>query len=624
MSEQNTRSKVLRCVGMWRRQDRTAGGSPACPSFLSNPQFRLELSAKQQDCTVTVMQAGAGPPHPIGFVVLQAAERYARRGALGRAGGPYGYQALVALRPSVPKPAARVSSCLKLERDDELPFIIVPYTAEADCEANFVIEVASNFPCALHSLPAKGALDLADSAPALLAPNPGVGGSVIAQSDADELQQVLATAEEAGPYEDPSFSGATALSGRHSAAAEEPAAWEWVRPADELRANGALEAQAELARETPLLPPESWQHLNPPLSKEAAEQTGAGEGVVGGLAVLASSSPHALQRCFPKGLLVRQGVLAVRFWQFDEWALSITDDRLPAMGGRLVLGGSADQHVVLFGLILKAYAKTLGSYTMLRGIHASELLVDLTGGVPQTLSVFLGTDPARLGEADVDHVWHELQEWLGDSPALVGCEQVAASRAEEAKVKGIRPRSTYVVLEAAVVGDERLLCLRNPWHGSSWAGRWRAGAPEWLNADADNLTPLHHLVRRQSPHAAAAVVDRNGAFWISLRDFCVLFDRAFSCRLFPETVPRAIIADAWEGESAGGCLNFASWRRNPQYHLKLSRDCRVIFVLSQPPLHDSEAARTYASIGMCALRGENLRRRLTLRREDILGKSTVS
>ena len=611
-------------VGTWRAADGTAGGSPACPNFLRNPQYRLALSSRQQDCTITLHQAGDGEPHPIGFVVLRAAEDLARRSALGRPGGPHGYQALVAIRPAAPKAAAKVSSMLKLERED-LPFIIVPYTLEPNCEASYVLEVTSNLPCSLQLLPSKGALDLGASE-AAAAPSLQLDDLSVAESDSAALQQVLAKSGEANPYNDLEFSGAAALSA-HGAVGDEPAGWEWMRPRDVLRGNGALEAQAELAREAELLPSAGWRLLGPILSEEAARKVRAGDGVLGALAVLASA-PHLLRRCFPLGLHARNGVVAVRLWQFDEWILSITDDRLPATdGGRsLLFGSSKEPQLVLLAMLLKAYAKARGGFASLRSVRASELLTDLTGGAPQKLDVFLGTDPAGLDAAALERVWHELEEWLSHSPALVGCEQLAGGRrAEDAKRVGIIPRATYVVLEAVRAGNERLLCLRNPWGGSAWSGRWRAGGPEWMRNDANNVCPLHHLLRGGSAHAAAAVSDRGGIFWMGLRDFCSTFDNAFACRLFPENAPRAVVADRWEGESAGGCLNFASWRHNPQYLLNLSRDCRVLFVLSQPPLEaDADVDAKYPAIGLCALRGESRRRRLTVQREDVLGKSPIS
>ena len=55
-------------------------------------------------------------------------------------------------------------------------------------------------------------------------------------------------------------------------------------------------------------------------------------------------------------------------------------------------------------------------------------------------------------------------------------------------------------------GEElRLLCLRNPWGGGSWTGRWKAGDAEWMRNDSNGLSPLHYLMRHPSAHAAAAV-----------------------------------------------------------------------------------------------------------------------
>ena len=134
----------------------------------------------------------------------------------------------------------------------------------------------------------------------------------------------------------------------------------------------------------------------------------------------------------------------------------------------------------------------------------------------------------------------------------MSCEQLAGGkRAELAKRAGIRPRSTYVIVEVARAGNERLVCLRSPWGGCSWEGKWKAGAPEWMRKDANGKSPLDHLQHCSSAHAAAAVSRQGGYFWMGLRDFCSLFDVASACRLFAHSVPRAVIADSWAGESAG-------------------------------------------------------------------------
>ncbi|KAL1524171.1 hypothetical protein AB1Y20_019080 [Prymnesium parvum] len=598
------RTKSSRCVGCWRNADRTAGGSLAEASFLHNPQFQLELSCRQQDVRIAVVQASGSELYPVGVVVLQAAERSRRRSTLGHPGGPLGYQALTALYPSVPKAAKRISSMFKLERSD-LPFLIVPHTFEAGCEANFVLEVSSNFPCTLQPLPSAGSRPATPLRSIEEKPTPPVGELPIAASDKATLQRVLDECEPS-PYEDPAF----------EVADQSELGWELMRAYTLMHSSDTLDDQVELAREVELLPCVEWR-----LNDQAANWIGAVDGVLGGLAVLASY-PHVLERCFPFGFHLEESIVAVRLWQFDRWVLTITDDRLPSKDGHLLLTGSKEDQPVLLGMLFKAYAKAVGGFTFLSTIQPIEALVDFTGGAAQRLDVFLGGDPTRLDTSGLDRVWGELGGWLKNS--LVGCMQTTRARRVVTR-GGIRADLTYVLLDAVHAGSERLLCLRCPWKGCSWEGRWRAGAPEWMRQDASNLTPLHYLQRRQSAYAFAAVSDRAGVFWLSLRDFCSLFDEAFACSFFPESSPHAMIADQWVGESAGGCLDFASWRGNPQYLLNLSHDSRVHFVLSQSRQRArKQETQGLCTIGICALRGVNRRRRLTVKRQDIVGQCPLS
>ena len=56
-----------------------------------------------------------------------------------------------------------------------------------------------------------------------------------------------------------------------------------------------------------------------------------------------------------------------------------------------------------------------------------------------------------------------------------------------------------MLLDAVALGDELLLCVRDPWAGAkegggggAW-GAWRAGAPGWSQLDARGVSPLQML-----------------------------------------------------------------------------------------------------------------------------------
>lgn len=65
-------------------------------------------------------------------------------------------------------------------------------------------------------------------------------------------------------------------------------------------------------------------------------------------------------------------------------------------------------------------------------------------------------------------------------------------------------------------------------------------------------------------------------------------------------------AGVWGAGTAGGCRNFASWRSNVQYHLKLSRTARVSVVLMR---HDEKAINSEKPLGANKKRARNPERR---------------
>lgn len=619
---------TVSAVGSWRSADGTAGGCPQHPTFFSNPQFRLELTCPQQECHLTLTQAPgrSGRPEAIGFVILTASEYAARRKALGRPGGAFGYQAVVAIRPSGEfKAATRVSSTIKLERS-ELPFVVVPCTLQPGGEASFVVEVQSNFAVRLDLLPQTGILQLDKTLPReAVAETPALGIQLppqdgFLQPEEDIDPALLARLPPAGAealYEDAEFCGGAALGPEAEAAFLDEV--DWLRPGSTTQgATGGPAAQVERVVEATMLASAGeWRRLS---GKQGTELPGGGDAadqVLGALAVVASS-PALLRRCLPPLTQLASGVLVARFWQYDSWVTVVTDDRLPARDGALLFGGMGEGEPPVLALLLKAYAKLRGSYAALRDSRISEILVDITGGVVQKLDV--ECDPKETSQ--LDRIWAELK-MATRAPTLAACQKLLSRvRAETARRAEIRPVTPYVLLHAVCVGTEKLLCVRDPWATGQWSGRWRAGADEWMRPQSCGQTTLHHLQQGGIAHADAAVrPSRSGIFWMGIDEFCACFDRVSSCRLFGASVPRALRFGSWSGQTAGGCLNHNSWRNNPQYQLQLTADSHVLVVLTQPALPEGQPE--YHSIGLCVLRGDGRRRLLTLGRDGVLAKSAV-
>ena len=71
----------------------------------------------------------------------------------------------------------------------------------------------------------------------------------------------------------------------------------------------------------------------------------------------------------------------------------------------------------------------------------------------------------------------------------------------------------------------------------------------------------------------------------------------------------------WGAETAGGCRNFVSWRKNVQYQLKLSKPSRVSVLLMR---HDEQAQKSDKPLGAKKKRAKNPKRK-TADREVFIG-----
>jgi hypothetical protein len=76
-------------------------------------------------------------------------------------------------------------------------------------------------------------------------------------------------------------------------------------------------------------------------------------------------------------------------------------------------------------------------------------------------------------------------------------------------------------------------------------------------------------------------------------------------KLLP-TLTELRYAGLWSAGTAGGCRNFATWRNNVQYHLKLSRPARVSVVLMR---YDEESTKSDKPLGANKKRARNPKRK---------------
>ena len=139
-------------------------------------------------------------------------------------------------------------------------------------------------------------------------------------------------------------------------------------------------------------------------------------------------------------------------------------------------------------MIEKAYARLHGGYAAIASGCAADALVDLTGGVVDTMHLTTGL----LSEGTV---WSAIMQHLagGNILACTG-DPTAASHATAAaagaagncagSVGGIMPDSPYSIIAAKVLPSGlQLLRLHNPWAPEGrWQGAWGSpDAPEWVS-----------------------------------------------------------------------------------------------------------------------------------------------
>lgn len=146
-------------------------------------------------------------------------------------------------------------------------------------------------------------------------------------------------------------------------------------------------------------------------------------------------------------------------------------------------------------LVEKAYARLHGGYAALACGCVADALVDLTGGIVETISTAAGLESEGS-------VWLAIMQALtagnlavcmaeradADSPAGAdadACGMHASARCAGFDavpgVAGLLADSPYSILAAKVLpSGQKLLRLHNPWAPEGvWEGAWGPDAPEW-------------------------------------------------------------------------------------------------------------------------------------------------
>jgi len=254
------------------------------------------------------------------------------------------------------------------------------------------------------------------------------------------------------------------------------------------------------------------------------------------------------------------GKFEFKFWQYGEWRKVIIDDRLPTEYGRMIYTSSASNNEFWSALTEKAYAKLNGNYENLEGGHATEAMVDLTGGTVEYIE--------KIDEMDDDELYKLIKTAIGEQGALLTAAIQAKSRAqmEAERSDGLVVGHAYSVTNCAKFrmsdgsGHFYLIRLRNPWGACEWNGDFSDSDPRWGEAGADGDYNRDN--------------DEDGEFWMPFKDFARIFTKIELCRLNvtdfasegrwyqDENMRRSGEWNTLDG-TAGGCANYPSFTENP-------------------------------------------------------------
>ncbi|GBG25013.1 Calpain [Hondaea fermentalgiana] len=308
------------------------------------------------------------------------------------------------------------------------------------------------------------------------------------------------------------------------------------------------------------------------------------QGAVGDCWLLSAISvvalwPDLMARVMPRRSAAYPGRVRVSLFVQGDWHDVVVDDSLPCLIAQSWdLDGNvhdvpSDSERDLFPLPLfcrsrspkvvwpmlleKAFAKTYGSYEMLRGGHVHAALVDLTGGLTQVFQLKRDLELVASGA-----LWKRLkrfreerlllaagtdEDWQGPDYSRranrgrdgSGFHHPHHADHDDEEDLGITPGHAYAILDVVEEVDSRgrhcLLKLRDPWGTSKWKGAWN-------NQDSERWTRRMRArlsVDKLEDSEAEAASTAGGAatssdFWMSMDDFVIQFKELYVCRVFPE------------------------------------------------------------------------------------------
>ena len=169
------------------------------------------------------------------------------------------------------------------------------------------------------------------------------------------------------------------------------------------------------------------------------------------------------------------GIYTVRISWSGKWFFVIIDDWIPMMEARaqVLYGGSGggDSNLIAVSLLEKAYAKFYGSYEAIDGGIPSVALSDLTGGYVDHM-ILDGSQSQVWRAVLTGSMWDGMRQALEEGQIVTAYLDEGAYPPGVHPPFGLEPGVVYVVVDALVVGRERLLKLWSPQGRGEWLGDW--------------------------------------------------------------------------------------------------------------------------------------------------------
>nr|CAH8822455.1 unnamed protein product [Trichobilharzia regenti] len=308
------------------------------------------------------------------------------------------------------------------------------------------------------------------------------------------------------------------------------------------------------------------------------------------------------------------GIFRFRFWQEGTSFEVVIDDLLPCYEGKCICLSSSSAAEFWPALLEKAYAKLLGGYDKLEHIRLEEIMMDLTGGVTESIGLHnLSSAPAMKQVL----FFERMEQDLIDDCIIIFCTNANEQHVDSVdeslpqvfgapnphdyipdKESGLCLNYGYLLTRVCAVpkdlsvfaafkdifrraGDcpiqARLMRLRCPLTmvdggcgQGEWKGPYSSASSEW---DEINLEARKRL---------GLTFDSETEFWMPLESVLEHMSGVLTCR-FPDTSLVSLTGrptwrlyehhGAWYGHQTGGSLQFRkTFLNNPQYYFDITND----------------------------------------------------